>query len=127
MTRLIRNDDMIGETGVYLNEASNRLNDVKNSFMNHVNNFKINYEGVDGTAIYNVLVNAINRVDELVNTFNYYSEYMIKIAKYDSENIENAIKKIKSRFVTEPIVPQNEISLSSIEGVVKDESEQIKY
>lgn len=127
MTRLIRNDDMIGETGVYLNEASNRLNVVKKSFMDHVNNFQINYEGVDGTAIYNVLVNAINRIDELVNVFNHYSEYMIKIAKYDSENIENAIKKIKSRFVTEPIVPQNEISLSSIEGVVKDESEQIKY
>ena len=127
MTRLIRNDDIIGETGVYLNEAIEKLNVVKLSFMNHVNSFKANYEGVDGTAIYNVLVNAINRVDELVNVFNHYSEYMVKIAKYDNENIENVIKKIKSQMVIEPIVPQKEISLSSIEGVVKDESEQIKY
>ena len=127
MAREIRDDDVIGKSGVYLNESCNKLITLKNSFMNHVNNFKINYEGIDATAIYNVLVNAINRVDELVETLNYYSEYMLSVAKYDNENIENATKKIKSKNTLQPATPPEDIFLTDVEGESVNEPEQVKY
>ncbi len=128
MAREVRDADVIGKAGVYLNESCNKLNVVKSSFIEHINNMQTNYQGVDAVAISNVLMNAINRVDELVNTLSYYSEYMLSVAKYDRDNIDNATKKIKSKNVTQPMLQPNDLlTNNNMGGEFIDESEQIKY
>ena len=127
MAREIRDDEVIGKTGVYLNETCNKINTVKSSFISHVESLKSNYVGVDATAISNILINAINRVTELVDTLSYYSDYMLSVAKYDNENIDNASKKIRSQNKLEPVIPIEGIPTVGMEGEMTNESEQIKY
>ena len=118
MAREIRDADAIGKTGVYFNETCKELITVKKSFVDHINNMLVNYNGVDATSIANTLTNAINKIDGLIKNLSYYSEYMIAVAKYDTENIENATKKIRQKNTLQP---------NYTGGEVLDESEQIKY
>lgn len=120
MARLTRNADAIGEKGNYLKEVCNSLNDEKISFTNNINSMLENYKGVDATSIANMLLDAINKVDDLIKNLSYYSNYMLAVAKYDNENIESANKKInrKNTMQPRPIIT---------EGGVVNESEQINY
>ena len=97
MAREVRDADVIGKTGLYYIDVCEKLNTTKASFLTHVSSMQANYVGVDADAISNVLINAINRVDELVEVLTYYSKYMLATAKYDTDNIDNATKKIRSK------------------------------
>lgn len=120
MARLTRDADAISEKGLYLREVCNSLNNEKISFTNNINNMLANYKGVDATSIANVLLDAINKVDDLIKNLNYYSNYMLAVAKYDNENIESVNKKLiqKNTMQPKPIM---------MEGEIVNGTEQIKY
>ena len=127
MARIIRDAEVIGKTGVYYKEVCEKLNTTKASFLTHVSSMQTNYVGVDSDAISNILINAINRVDELVEVLTYYSEYMLSTTKYDTDNIENATKKIKSKNTLLPVTPPEEVLLPNMEGEIDNGTEQVGY
>ena len=120
MARLTRDADAIGEKGLYLKEVCSSLNSEKISFTNNINNMLANYKGVDATSIANTLLDAVNKIDGLIKNLNYFSNYMLAVAKYDNENIESANKKInrKNTMQPQPIIT---------EGGVVNGPEQINY
>ena len=97
MAREVRNADVIGKTGVYLKNTCQELSNLKSAFIADIDNIANTYKGSDATAIVNLLIAAINKIDGLINNFNYYSEYMLAIAKFDNENISNINKKIQKK------------------------------
>ena len=118
MAREVRNADRIGKTGLYLEETAEKLVSIKSFFKGQINDVLANYQGVDATAIANVLSNAINKVDGLIKALNYYSEYMKSVANYDIQNIERASEQLKEK---------NKNKINNLEGVNGNEFQQFKY
>lgn len=98
---LKRRDSLaIGEVGNYMQEASNELRISKATILKDVDNMLNNYKGIDANVIRTKFVEAINKMDSLIERFDYYSMYMQSVSRHDRENIQNANKQINSLLNT---------------------------
>ncbi len=118
MARETRDTVAIGNAGAYLASACEKLNALKLVMDNNIDSLLNNYVGSDGAAVCDVLATAVDKLDGLILNLDYYSQYMFEIARYDSENIERAIKKINQKNKDQFEYLQNEVM--RIKGGVVD-------
>lgn len=92
---LIRRDvNVIYEASKYLQESNQNLILAKTKLMTDLENMFNNYQGIDANSINSKFIEAINKVDSLIERVDYYSKYMDKVTKHDQENIQNTTKEL---------------------------------
>lgn len=93
MAMRIRDTDAIGKYGQYLINQSELLGMAHTKLTNDINSIRNSYTGVDAEVQISVYTEAANKIINMQNNFNYYGEYMMKLASYDEENFNNAKKQ----------------------------------
>ena len=102
-----RDSFLIGGVGNYMEKACTELSTAKDKLLRDIENMKQNYQGVDADAITARLEEATNRLEPLIQRFDYYSKYMKGVSSHDKENIEAANKQINSMIQNSPMQNQN--------------------
>ena len=92
MGRQVRDSDAIAQAGQQLKKASNDLVTVKNNFLKHLDSMLNNYKM------------SINKVDDIVKAFEYFSKYMINLSNYDNQNVQKTISRLKESHLESRVV-----------------------
>lgn len=104
MGRQVRDSDAIAQAGQQLKKASNDLVTVKNNFLKHLDSMLNNYKGSKATRYGEMLKMSINKVDDIVKAFDYFSKYMINLSNYDNQNVQKTISRLKESHLESRVV-----------------------
>ena len=112
----IRDSFVIGEVGNYMQQASQELRSDKAKILRDINNMFTKYKGSDADVIRAKFEEAINRMDSLIERFDYYSNYMQNVSRHDKENIQNANKQINS-IINEPVSSNPNVNIDNLDDI----------
>lgn len=100
----------IGNYGRYLQNQCEELSNAYTKLITNINNIRNNYQGVDAEEQIKVFTEKANKINGIMKNFIYYSEYMQKLASYDTDSLNKVKKEINSiisEYKPEMLVSEN--------------------
>ena len=89
----------IRSASVQLSSIAENLESQKQKILNDVNSILNNYVGPDASSIVSAFRGAIERINPLIASIKYNSDYMLSVTNNVNQNVQNTTSKINSNRV----------------------------
>ena len=94
--RIIINIDSLFEFSCYLKQKSSELTELQKKLLNDMEKIKDSYKGIDADIFLGKYQNTVRELDYVINNFNNYANYFLKVTDMSSESLKKAVNHLNS-------------------------------